>query len=112
MYFIQKETSPYFTTRMGLDGAWVGVIRHDSYIFVSVAPGEHHACAATQDRKHPGVELVDFTAEAGKVYYFLVRGIADMGNGGFATYGVRRRGSRRSALLDRLRSQSVAQPKQ
>ena len=76
VYFIQKESGrPYFTTRVGLDGSWVGVI-HDSYFFVSVVPGEHHACAATQEQKHPGVELIHFTAEAGKTYYYLVRGIA------------------------------------
>jgi hypothetical protein len=77
VYFIQKETDPVFITRIGLDGAWVGVIRHDAYIFASVAPGEHHACAASQDRKHPeaGAELLHFTVEAGKTYYYLVRGL-------------------------------------
>jgi hypothetical protein len=82
VYFIQKETDPIFITRIGLDGAWAGVLQHDSYIFASVAPGEHHACAATQDRKNPGAELLHFTAEAGKTYYYLVRGIV---GGGFAT---------------------------
>ena len=76
VYFIQKASIPLFITRVGLDCAWVGVILHDSYIVVSVLPGEHHACAATQDRKRPGPELVHFTAEAGKTYYYLVRGIA------------------------------------
>jgi hypothetical protein len=74
VYFIQKQGLPIFVTRVGLDGAWVGVIKHDSYIFASVAPGEHHVCAATQDKEHPGPELLHFTAEAGKVYYYLVRG--------------------------------------
>jgi hypothetical protein len=82
VYFIQKESGPYFTTRVGLDGSWVGVIQHNSYIFVSVAPGEHHVCAATQDHKHPGPELIHFTAKAGDVYYYLVRGIAE--NTGFS----------------------------
>jgi hypothetical protein len=80
VYFIQKESGAPFTTRVGLDGAWVGVIKEDSYISVSVAPGEHHGCAATQNRKHPEAELVHFTAKAGKVYYYLVRGIATGGN--------------------------------
>jgi hypothetical protein len=75
VYFIQKATGGYFTTRVGLDGAWVGVIQHDSYIVVSVAPGEHHACAASLNRKHLEAELVHFTAEAGKTYYYLVYGI-------------------------------------
>jgi hypothetical protein len=86
VFFVQKETLPIFITRVGLDGAWVGVLQHASYIFASVAPGEHHACVATQDRKNPGPELVHFTAEAGKVYYYLVRGIAGGGEyGSFAT---------------------------
>lgn len=85
VYFIQQETGPYFTTRVGLNGAWVGVLQHDSYIFISVAPGEHHACAASLNRKHPQAQLVHFTAEAGKVYYYLVRGIAGgSGIGGFS----------------------------
>jgi len=81
VYFIQKESAPIFITRVGLDGTWLGVMLHNSYIFASVEPGEHHACAATQDRKNPGGELVHFTAEAGKTYYYLVRGIG----GDFAT---------------------------
>jgi len=86
VYFIQKESGTNFTTRIGLDGAWAGVIERDSYISVSVAPGEHHACAATRDKNHPKPELVHFTAKAGEVYYYLVRGIAaSTGTGGFAT---------------------------
>jgi hypothetical protein len=86
VYFIQKEAGMPFTTRVGLDGSWVGVIQRDSYIAVSVAPGEHHACAATRNRNDPRPELLHFTAEAGKVYYFLMRGIAgDAGYG--AGYG-------------------------
>jgi len=76
VYFIQRENGPYFTTRIGLDGAWAGAVLHESYIVVSVAPGEHHACAATLNRKRLEAELMHFTAEAGKTYYFLVRGIA------------------------------------
>jgi hypothetical protein len=79
VYFIQKESGPYFTTRVGMDGAWIGMIQHEAYIFVSVAPGEHHACAATLNQKHREAELVHFVAEAGKAYYYLVRGIGGAG---------------------------------
>jgi hypothetical protein len=79
VYVIQKQSGTDFITRFGLDGAWAGVILRDSYISVSVAPGEHHACVAAQDRKHPQTELLHFTAEAGKTYYYLVRGIAAAG---------------------------------
>jgi hypothetical protein len=65
------------TTKIGLDGAWVGAHQHDSYFSVSVDPGEHHLCATPQS--HVGwigrkVSLAHFTAEAGNVYYFRTRG--------------------------------------
>ncbi len=64
------------TTKIGLDGAWVGADQHNSYFFVSVEPGEHHVCANPQS--HVGmvsrqVALAHFTAEAGRVYYFRTR---------------------------------------
>jgi len=60
-------------TRMGVDGAWVGANKGDSYFAVAVAPGEHHVCAnwgAPLARTESKIELTDFQAEAGKVYYF------------------------------------------
>jgi len=69
-------------TRIGLDGAWVGAVQHNSYFAVSVEPGEHHLCASPQSRfapatsqKYAGVlqALAHFTAESGKVYYFRTR---------------------------------------
>jgi hypothetical protein len=80
VFFIQRQSGLNFTTRVGLDGAWTGVLLRDSYTFVSVAPGEHHACVASQNTKHPEVELLHFTAEAGDVYYFVVRGLAGIGD--------------------------------
>jgi hypothetical protein len=77
VYFIQKDSGFPFTTRVGLDGAWAGVLQRDSYIFFSVVPGEHHACAATLNRKRQEADFVDFTTEAGKTYYYLVRSILD-----------------------------------
>jgi hypothetical protein len=58
------------TTKIGLDGNWVGANQRNSYFAVSVDPGEHHVCA------NEGTELfafAHFTAEAGKVYYFRTR---------------------------------------
>jgi hypothetical protein len=53
VYFIQDEDLGlgFFTTRIGLDGAWVGALRKPSFVSISVAPGEHHACASWQDLK-------------------------------------------------------------
>jgi hypothetical protein len=74
VYFIQDigEVScigACIKTKIGLDGTWIGVVRHNSYFSVSVEPGEHHMCA------NPGwgVAFAHFTAEAGKVYYFRTR---------------------------------------
>lgn len=56
-------------TKIGMDGTWVGGVRHNSYFSISVEPGEHHMCATTG----PATALLHFTAEAGKVYYFRTR---------------------------------------
>jgi hypothetical protein len=68
------------TTKIGLDGVWVGANQRNSYFSVSVGPGEHHLSANPQS--HVGmvsrqVALVHFIAEAGKVYYFRTRGFGD-----------------------------------
>jgi hypothetical protein len=72
VYFIQEKGADALavTTKIGIDGAWVGADKNSSYFAVSVEPGEHHVCANVQSfRGHP-VGLAHFTAEAGKVYYF------------------------------------------
>jgi hypothetical protein len=72
VYFIQQRAVDTFavTTEIGLDGAWVGANKNNSYFAVSVAPGEHHVCMNVQSfRGHPQ-GFVHFTAEAGRVYYF------------------------------------------
>ena len=66
VYFIQEKGADAFgvTTKIGLDGTWVGASKNSSYFAVSVEPGEHHVCANVQSfRGHP-VGLVHFTAEA------------------------------------------------
>jgi hypothetical protein len=64
------------TARIGVDGAWVGATRGNSYLFFSAEPGEHHLCADWRSSflaRGRLVSLFGFTAEAGKVYYFRVR---------------------------------------
>ncbi len=69
--FIEK--SPYArVTRFGVDGAWVGATKGNSYFTVSVAPGKHHLCAYAEGNLlmhgfEPGVKSLLF--EAGKTYY-------------------------------------------
>ncbi len=78
VYFIQDSGGNaglgYPTTRLGLDGAWVGANKDSSYFAVPVEPGEHHVCAMVQSSlMESRVELAHLDAEAGKVYYFRTR---------------------------------------
>jgi hypothetical protein len=78
VYFIQNLGPHNYigVINVGLDGAWVGANRNNSYFSVSVGPGEHHVCENVKSRfSQYGrlVELAHFTAEAGKVYYFRAR---------------------------------------
>ena len=88
VYFFQDDNGPTFgeepayTTRIGLDGAWVGADKNKSYFSVAVGPGEHHLCANFLRRRdivplRSPTELAHFRAEAGKIYYFRTRRIAD-----------------------------------
>ncbi len=78
MYFIVdfggQHYGPALLTRIGLDGAWVGANKNSSYFSVSVEPGEHRMCSILSS-KFLGhlVEFTQFTAQAGKVYYFRAR---------------------------------------
>jgi hypothetical protein len=80
VYFVEDDThfqsTPKPTTRIGLDGAWIGANHGNSYFSFSVDPGEHHLCASWQSFIGPGSRnksaAAHFTAEAGSVYYFRV----------------------------------------
>jgi hypothetical protein len=84
VYFIQDDgpmgNHQHNTLRIGLDGAWAGAYKQNSYFTVSVEPGEHHVCANVQSNYSIGslVVLAHFTVEARKVYYFRTRFIAGM----------------------------------
>jgi hypothetical protein len=88
VYFIQDLgkiscLGSCLTTKIGLDGAWIGANQHNSYFSVSVAAGEHHLCANPQSRFgaiNRVVALAHFTAEPGKVYYFRTRTVGDRDN--------------------------------
>ena len=88
VYVIEQESStPAFcigrcggiTLKLGLDGRWIGAVNGSSYTMFSVAPGEHHMCANWQShakKLSEKVVLQDFTAEAGKTYYFITHDLA------------------------------------
>jgi len=61
------------TTRVGLDGTWVGANYGQSYLSFPLAPGEHHVCVDWQSSLALRQQLsgaAELTAEAGKTYYF------------------------------------------
>lgn len=59
---------------LGMDGAWVGVDHNNSYFSVSIDPGEHHICAASQYyRESKLVALSHLQAEAGNTYFYRAR---------------------------------------
>lgn len=64
------------TTRVGVDGTWVGANRGKSYIFFQVDPGEHRLCS---DMQSSSVKIsnigaaTSFSVEAGKSYYFRAK---------------------------------------
>jgi hypothetical protein len=72
--FVENYQKPAFTgglstTRVGVDGTWVGANEGNSYFVLTVDPGVHHVCVNYQGMKHD-VEVKSFTAESGKIYYF------------------------------------------
>ena len=72
----RQENTTYFgsvTTRVGLDGKWVGANHGHSYFFFFVDPGEHHLCAQWQSSFERSSRLgsaLTFTAAPSGKYYF------------------------------------------
>lgn len=63
------------STRIGMDGEWLGSTRSDSHSFFMVAPGIHHLCADTKFGGVGGEEqaFLHFDAKPGATYFFEVR---------------------------------------
>lgn len=55
-------------TRFGVDGAWVGATKGNSYLAISLEPGVHHLCAVVGKEVH----AEPFSVEEGHAYYFQV----------------------------------------
>lgn len=73
------------TTRMGVDGAWVGANEGRSYFGFVIDPGVHHLCVSGQWSRlisPPLIALHRVVAKAGEIYYFRVR-FPTSGLGGF-----------------------------
>ena len=79
VYFLHVESQDggvinkgWVTSRVGMDGAWVGANHGKSYFFLSVDPGEHAACSDWQSSLKTYSRqsaALNFRAEAGKSYY-------------------------------------------
>jgi len=63
------------TTRIGIDGAWVGANKFKSYFFFPASPGEHRVCTNVQQlsKSREWSAATTFSAEPGKVYYFRTK---------------------------------------
>ena len=62
--------------RLGVDGAWVGATKGNSYFVASVSPGQHHLCAnwpAEFAAEWQRTGVAPLNAEVGRVYYFRVK---------------------------------------
>ncbi|MGA7891610.1 MAG: hypothetical protein WCA49_00160 [Candidatus Sulfotelmatobacter sp.] len=74
VFFIEKSEKPPKigcldcgnVTRFGVDGAWVGATKDNSYFNISLDPGVHHLCAVLGKE----VDAEPLSVEAGKTYYF------------------------------------------
>jgi hypothetical protein len=71
-YFPAVQSLIHYTTRIGVDGAWVGANQNRSYISFMVDPGVHHLCISGQSRAN-SIALHRIEAKAGETYYFGVR---------------------------------------
>ena len=73
IYFIEDDSNfnsiPKPTTRVGVDGKWMGATHGNSFLYFSVDPGVHHLCASWESLAgHRKETATHFTAEAGGVY--------------------------------------------
>jgi Protein of unknown function (DUF2846) len=62
------------TMRIGVDGTWVGATNGKSFIYFTLAPGEHSVCTEWQSNVFKKTServggAKSLTVEAGKVYY-------------------------------------------
>lgn len=78
IYVFQDDTQfqyrPRPTTRIGVDGKWVGATHTNSYLYSLVDAGERHVCVQWQGIGMQGKRAVlHFTAVAGDSYYFRVK---------------------------------------
>jgi hypothetical protein len=107
------------TTRVGVDGAWVGANKGNSYFAVAIDPGEHHVCAnwgAPLARVESKIGLTELQVEAGKTYFFETAVVvpvanAEVGQGGAPGMILRQLSYDEGAFLVSRSQLAVALPK-
>jgi hypothetical protein len=83
VYFVQDDryflSRPRPTVKWGIDGAWVGATRSNTYFPLVVDPGEHHLCVQWQTAvivsESRQTAVAHFNAEPGRVYYFRAQNL-------------------------------------
>lgn len=72
------------STRIGVDGKWLGGLRPGGYLFASIDPGEHHLCAVAHIGLWNHVSLQHLNAKAGETYYFVAHVVGGVVSDEFA----------------------------
>src|ERR1700722_140196 len=75
--YVFEPDLTFGTMRIGIDGSWVGATNGRTYLYFSLAPGQHNVCAESQSNaSRKAAETVGaartLTVEAGKVYYLRI----------------------------------------
>ncbi len=95
IYFLQDDSNfnvrPRPTTRFAVDGSWVGATQANSYVSISLSPGEYILCAdwqASQLGMHVLRKAMSshVTAVAGDIYFFVVRDLAPDNSAGSLSF--------------------------
>ena len=68
LYVVQEEK---ITSRLGVDGKWVGADKGRTYFVVPIEPGDHHLCAMGRLGAAHWVSLRQLKAEPGATYYLV-----------------------------------------
>jgi hypothetical protein len=80
--FPANHSLSHFTTRIGVDGAWIGANKDRSYSGFTIDPGVHHFCVSGQwSEPTSSIALHHLDAKIGETYYFAVR-FSYFGSGG------------------------------
>jgi len=80
------------TTKVGLDGSWIGGNKNGGYFYFAVSPGDHRVCTTWQsslERFAKQASAASFTAQAGDVFYFRTKVRAFSGELGLYDYDLR-----------------------